>query len=144
MAAACTGGSDNQNGNKRSKVVKAGEPRSKKGKKKVNGSGKPPKLEQDDYVKITHVPRKSEVSQLCCFWLNHIEIHSLLLVNSQVAMRWHIFLRYVMTFGCLLSSPLPQTQVKQWLRNTHETSPVSLLSCSPLNCSFSGFSNLLL
>ena len=44
----------------KSKVVKPGEKRSKKGKRRIN-SGLPPPLAPDDYVKVVPVSKQSEV-----------------------------------------------------------------------------------
>lgn len=59
---------------KRSKVVKSGEARSKKGKRKANGAGKPPPLDPTDFVKVTHLSRRSEVklNNMFCWGLNMI------------------------------------------------------------------------
>ena len=45
----------------KSRVVKAGEKRSKKGKRRIN-SGLPPPLAPDDYVKVVPVSKQSEAS----------------------------------------------------------------------------------
>lgn len=57
----------------KSKVVRPGEKRSKKGKRR-NNSGVPPPLAPDDYVKVVPVSKQSEVSpiQEAClphFWV---------------------------------------------------------------------------
>ena len=45
----------------RSRVVKPGDKRSKKGKRRID-SGAPPPLAPDDYVKVVPVSKRSEVS----------------------------------------------------------------------------------
>ena len=49
----------------KSRVVKPGEKRSKKGKRRIN-SGVPPPLAPDDYVKVVPVSKQSEVSFRPC------------------------------------------------------------------------------
>ena len=55
----------------KSKVVRPGEKRSKKGKRRIN-SGLPPPLAPDDYVKVVPVSKQSEVRPMQKACLPHL------------------------------------------------------------------------
>jgi hypothetical protein len=50
----------------KSRVVKAGEKRSKKGKRRMHAQVQPPTLGPDDYVAVIPVPKRSEVRYVSC------------------------------------------------------------------------------
>ena len=47
----------------KSRVVRPGEKRTKKGKRRINSGGPPPPLPPEDFVKIQAISKRSEVSK---------------------------------------------------------------------------------